>query len=234
MAARGGTWISPAGVVGHRVPLQRASFSYFCARCFNEGQGKAELAALNGAGQSTSAERRHARQVLPRGVARGLREAVHGDIAGVSRSLAIAFGLLLAMVGFVVGRSGTLLRPRRASRCQSSGPGGRADDLSVSTALPGGGPVVAGELFPHPGHGGRTDRPAACPERRRCAPAGMGARPAPLRADWRLHCRLGRGWPDRVPAQCTALGGPGRGGHGAVRRGRTAGARDAARGGFAG
>ena len=148
MAARGGTWIyEPAGVVGHRVPLQRARFSYFCARCFNEGQGKAELAALNGAGQSTSAERRYARQVLPRGVARGLREAVRGDIVGVSRSLAIAFGLLLAMVGFVVGRSATLLRPRRAFG-ESSGPGGRADDLSVSTALPGGGPVVAGGFSP--------------------------------------------------------------------------------------
>ena len=144
-AGRGST--SRPGVVGHRVPRQRASFSYFCARCFNEGQGKAELAALNGAGQSTSAERRYARQVLPRGVARGLREAVHGDIAGVSRSLAIAFGLLLAMVGFVVGRSATLLRPRRAFG-ESSGPGGRADDLSVSTALPGGGPVVAGAFSP--------------------------------------------------------------------------------------
>jgi glycosyltransferase involved in cell wall biosynthesis len=112
---RGGTWIyEPTGVVGHRVPVQRATFSYFCARCFNEGQGKAELAALYGVGESTSAERRYARQVLSTGIARGLREAVHGDVAGVSRSLAIAFGLLLAMVGFVVGRSATLLRPRRA------------------------------------------------------------------------------------------------------------------------
>ena len=137
-AARGGTWIyEPTGVVGHRVPVQRAKFSYFCARCFNEGQGKAQLAALNGAGQSMSEERRYARQVLPRGIGRALREAVHGDIRGVSRSLAIAFGLLLAMAGFVVGRSATSLRPRRAFG-ESSGPASESlNHVSVSTALPG-------------------------------------------------------------------------------------------------
>ena len=115
-AVAGGTWIyEPTGVVGHRVPVQRATFSYFCARCFNEGKGKAELAALNGVGESTSIERRYVRRVLPRGIVRGLREGVHGDIAGVSRSLAIAFGLLLAMAGFVVGRS--VIRTRLRGTC---------------------------------------------------------------------------------------------------------------------
>jgi GT2 family glycosyltransferase len=148
MAARGGMWIyEPTGIVGHRVPAERATFSYFCARCFNEGQGKAALAALNGAGESTSAERRYARQVLPRGIARGLREAVHGDIAGVSRSLAIAIGLLLAMVGFAVGCSAALLRPLRAFG-ESSGPDSETDRVTVSTALPGGEPVMAQGFSP--------------------------------------------------------------------------------------
>lgn len=113
-AARGGMWIyEPTAVVGHRVPVQRATFGYFFARCFSEGQGKAELAVLNGAAQSTSAERQYAWRVLPKGIARGLREAAHGDIAGVSRSLAITFGLFLAAAGFMAGRSAAQLRLRR-------------------------------------------------------------------------------------------------------------------------
>jgi hypothetical protein len=77
--------------------------SYFLRRCFNEGWGKAALAALNGMGQSMSAEREYSRRVLPGAMARGISEAVRGDVWGASRSLAIATGLLFAAAGFVAG-----------------------------------------------------------------------------------------------------------------------------------
>ena len=68
-----GAWLYEAGAVGHWVPPQRATFRYFLVRCFNEGRGKAGLAALNGTGASTSRERGYAVRVLPRAISRGLR-----------------------------------------------------------------------------------------------------------------------------------------------------------------
>ena len=105
-AARpGGTWVyDPAAAVSHHVPLERATFGFFLRRCLNEGSGKAALAALNGGGQSTSAERLYTRRVLPAGVARGLRDTVRGDVSGGLRSAAIAAGLSSAMAGFAAGR----------------------------------------------------------------------------------------------------------------------------------
>jgi colanic acid/amylovoran biosynthesis protein len=105
-AARpGGTWVyDPAAAVSHHVPLERTTFGYFLRRCLNEGSGKAELTALNGGGQSTSAERLYTRRVLPRGVARGLRDTVRGDVSGGLRSIAITAGLSVTMAGFAAGR----------------------------------------------------------------------------------------------------------------------------------
>ena len=105
-AARpGGMWVyEPAAAVSHHVPLERATFGFFLRRCLNEGAGKAALAALNGDGQSTSAERLYTRRVLPAGVARGLRDTVRGDVSGGLRSGAIAAGLASAMAGFAAGR----------------------------------------------------------------------------------------------------------------------------------
>jgi glycosyltransferase involved in cell wall biosynthesis len=100
------TWMyEPDGVAGHWVPAQRTTLGYFVRRCFNEGLGKAALASLNGASQSTSAERDYARRVLPRAIGRGLRDAAAGDVAGGLRSAAIAFGFCVAVIGFVAGRA---------------------------------------------------------------------------------------------------------------------------------
>lgn len=133
-AARpGGTWMyEPAGVVGHRVPPSRTTIAYFMRRCLHEGSGKAALAALNGAGQSTSAERQYTRRVLPQGIARGLRETARGDAAGGLRSIAIAAGLSLAVVGFATGRAAGMVQRdggRQARPAAGRGPvPGREED----------------------------------------------------------------------------------------------------------
>jgi hypothetical protein len=110
-----GVWLyDPASAVGHWVPAQRTSFRYFLVRCFNEGRGKAGLAALNGTGTSMSQERGYAARVLPRAISRGLRDAAHGDGTGMLRGAAIIAGLGVAVAGFAVGGA-SAIRARLAS-----------------------------------------------------------------------------------------------------------------------
>jgi hypothetical protein len=126
-----GTWMyEPAGIAGHRVPLKRATVGYFLQRCLNEGAGKAALAALNGASESTSAERQYTRRVLPEGMARGVRDTVRGDISGGLRSIAIAVGFSLAAVGFLLGRAADVVH--------RSGP-------APALPVPGGAPLPVAE-----------------------------------------------------------------------------------------
>jgi len=107
----GGTWIyEPAAIAGHRVPLRRTTVGFFLRRCLNEGSGKAALAALNGARESTSAERQYTRRVLPEGILRGVRDTVRGEVSGTLRSLAIAVGLSCAVAGFLAGRAAGILQ----------------------------------------------------------------------------------------------------------------------------
>ena len=112
MRVTGGAWLyDPACAVGHRVPAQRARFRYFLARCYNEGRGKAGLAALNGAESSTSAERGYATRVLPRAILRSLGEALHGDAAGILRGAAIIAGLAVTVAGFAAGSTASTRFP---------------------------------------------------------------------------------------------------------------------------
>ena len=104
MRVTDGAWLyDPACAVSHRVPAQRERFRYFLVRCYNEGRGKAGLAALNGARASTSDERGYTARVLPRAILRGLAEALRGDGDGALRGAAIIAGLAVAVAGFAVG-----------------------------------------------------------------------------------------------------------------------------------
>jgi glucosyl-dolichyl phosphate glucuronosyltransferase len=115
-----GIWIyEPTGTADHRVPVERTTLRYFAYRCFNEGWGKAELAALNGVDESTSAERKYIKHVLPAALVRGLREACHGDVSGVWRNLAILMGFSVVMIGYLAGRIGIIMLTT-AARSQHS------------------------------------------------------------------------------------------------------------------
>ena len=111
-AARpGGAWVyEPAAVMRHYVPANRTTLRFFLRRCLLEGSGKAALASFNGASESTSAERLYTRRVLPRGMARGLRDSLRGDLSGGLRSIAIAAGFCFAAAGFVAGRAAGITR----------------------------------------------------------------------------------------------------------------------------
>ena len=63
-------WLyQPEAKVHHTVTKERASLSYFLRRSFEEGAGKARLAAFVGSRDGLSSERRHLGVVLPRGIA---------------------------------------------------------------------------------------------------------------------------------------------------------------------
>ena len=112
-ARRGGIWIyEPMGAAGHRVPAERATLRYFVCRCFNEGWGKAALAAFNGMANSVSAERRYTRRVLPAAVFRGFREVIRGDMTGATRSFAIVAGFGVVVLGFLFGQIALLIQEK--------------------------------------------------------------------------------------------------------------------------
>ncbi len=95
----------PRAVVYHHVPAARIRWQYFCARCYAEGQAKAQIARLAGARQGLALERRYALRTLPRGIVRHLWIDVIGrrDPAGLLRIGAILVGLSLTGAGYAAG-----------------------------------------------------------------------------------------------------------------------------------
>jgi glycosyltransferase involved in cell wall biosynthesis len=102
-------WYEPSALIGHSVPPDRGTFRFFVRRCYNEGQGKAEIAMLVGPQQGLRAERQHASKTLPAGIRRELRRAVAaGELAAGQRALVIGVGLTAAGAGYLLRQT----RPR--------------------------------------------------------------------------------------------------------------------------
>jgi glycosyltransferase involved in cell wall biosynthesis len=102
----------------HLVPAFRASWRYFCSRCFAEGRSKALLARYArsaGARDTLSTERAYVYQTLPRGVMRGIGEMFYRfDWSGLLRAGTIVAGLSLTTTGFLYGSITHLFRMERA------------------------------------------------------------------------------------------------------------------------
>jgi glycosyltransferase involved in cell wall biosynthesis len=93
----------PKARVYHYVDEKRTSWSYFCLRCCNEGLSKAVLTSRVGAQSALSSERRYTFHTLPRGVLRGLKDAMRGDLSGLGRATAIIAGLTITTAGYFFG-----------------------------------------------------------------------------------------------------------------------------------
>ena len=95
-------WIfEPRARVWHRVPSHRSTLRYFASRCRLEGLGKAALVSEVGRESALVAEIDYTRRILPRGIARGLEEAITGrDADGLKRAGAISVGFSMAAAGF--------------------------------------------------------------------------------------------------------------------------------------
>lgn len=106
VAATGGRVVhQPAAVVAHHVPGDRGTWTYFRSRCRAEGRSKAVVAALAGPRSALATERTYVVRVLPRGVARGLRDGLLARrTGGFGRAAAIVLGLALTSSGYLVGR----------------------------------------------------------------------------------------------------------------------------------
>jgi glycosyltransferase involved in cell wall biosynthesis len=106
-ALKGRTWwYEPFAKAGHSVPPVRGTLRFFVWRCYNEGQGKAEMAALIGRSVGLQDERRHAARTLPAGISRELRHAVlKREFAALQRASAIGVGLGATGLGYVLRRA---------------------------------------------------------------------------------------------------------------------------------
>ena len=93
----------PRARVRHRVPAERARFSYFRSRCYAEGLSKALVARCAGAGDALASEWAYTLRTLPLGVLRGLSRALRGDLWGLGRAAAIVTGLTITTVGYGIG-----------------------------------------------------------------------------------------------------------------------------------
>jgi glycosyltransferase involved in cell wall biosynthesis len=97
--------IEHGAVVHHFVPASRGRFGYFMSRCFAEGISKARVATEVGSGDGLSTERGYATRVLPRGVAKGIADSLHGNLSGLGRAGAIMAGLFVTAAGYAVARA---------------------------------------------------------------------------------------------------------------------------------
>jgi GT2 family glycosyltransferase len=110
-SAEGGWWYEPTARIGHKVPLGRSTFRFFVVRCYNEGQGKADMVAFLGAQRGLEDERRHVIKTLPGGVGRELWRAVsHLEPAAAGRAVSIGVGLCATSLGYAVRRSRRSIR----------------------------------------------------------------------------------------------------------------------------
>lgn len=135
----------PEAAVEHYVPAERTTLGYFRSRCFAEGRSKAALSNLVGPDAGLAAERSYVRRTLPLGVLRNLRQAICGDLAGISRAAMIVFGLAMTVAGY-------LTAPRRGAAERDEGVGQttsgqaippspdfvpvRMDEVELSSPLP--------------------------------------------------------------------------------------------------
>ncbi len=102
---RGEIVFEPAAGVLHRVPADRSRWPYFRSRCYAEGRSKALVAQFAGAADGLASERAYVRRTLPRGVARGIGDALlRRDLAGLRRAAAIGAGLAFTTAGYTAGR----------------------------------------------------------------------------------------------------------------------------------
>jgi glucosyl-dolichyl phosphate glucuronosyltransferase len=94
----------PAGRILHRVPASRATWGYFCSRCFFEGRSKAHVADIAGARDGLSSERTYTLSALPKGIAHNLMLTItHGDMHSLTRAGAIVAGLSITVSGYMTG-----------------------------------------------------------------------------------------------------------------------------------
>ena len=96
--------VEPTAGVRHTVTADRVTRTYFRRRCRAEGRSKALVSRLAGQDSALASERSYVRQTLPRGVRTGLRDVLHGDLAGAARIAMIVEGTALTVAAYAGAR----------------------------------------------------------------------------------------------------------------------------------
>ncbi len=112
-----GIWLhQPEARVRHKVPVARGQARYYLKRCYDEGFGKALLSQFVGAKDGLASERVYTLHTLPRGVVRGICDALfHFDLAGLGRAGAIIVGLAITVAGYLMGFLSTRLQVKKSN-----------------------------------------------------------------------------------------------------------------------
>jgi glycosyltransferase involved in cell wall biosynthesis len=94
----------PQARIRHHIPPARARWRYFLKRCYAEGISKAAITGLVGAKDSLASERAYTLLMLPKGIARGLKDVFFRlDLTGFLRAAAIVAGLITTAAGYFMG-----------------------------------------------------------------------------------------------------------------------------------
>ncbi|GHO81115.1 glycosyl transferase family 2 [Ktedonobacter sp. SOSP1-85] len=95
----------PQARVQHRVPGQRAQWSYFWSRCYAEGISKAFITRYVGTKDALSSENTYTFHTLPRGVTRNIKSVfTQHNPGGLLKAIAIITGLGVTAGGYIIGR----------------------------------------------------------------------------------------------------------------------------------
>ena len=110
-----GKWMYwPSAQVTHAVTPERCTWSYFKARCYNEGVAKARMVMLTSRQAGLASERSYTLKVLPIGMVREFARIGRFDFSGSRKAAAIAVGLAYTTAGYA--RMWLTLRRTRAGR----------------------------------------------------------------------------------------------------------------------
>lgn len=93
--------LEPKATIEHRVPEARTRWRYFFSRCRAEGNSKAHVSKLVGAGDGLDSERAYVARVLPLAVLRSLGALPLTPKAASGRILAIVGGLAATTGGYL-------------------------------------------------------------------------------------------------------------------------------------
>ena len=96
----------PQASIQHRISTYRASWHYFCSRCYAEGLSKAIITGYVGKQATLASERTYAQRTLPQGILRGVTDTfAQHDLNGLKRAGAIVAGLAVTTTGYLIGRT---------------------------------------------------------------------------------------------------------------------------------
>ncbi len=117
-ALDGGHWMYvPDAVIRHEVPAGRSTFGFFLQRCYAEGRGKVQMAALDTAGDTLRSDALGTERAylwsLPKAVVRNLGAALTGH--GVEHALQ-AGGVVAGVAAAAYGGAVETVQTRRAQK----------------------------------------------------------------------------------------------------------------------